>query len=135
MSGSPRSQPPSSDIHQIIAAPRAFGAAPIPELFANQLRLGVTLTDFTLVFGSTVPQPDASQAGAGFGIMSDNVALHLAPGMLKQLLLQSEMAVAAYEAVMGPIKVPSKLTAFLENHKEKLIKMLRHQMEGTSESS
>ena len=134
MSGIPRSPTPSSGATQMIAAPRLFGGTPIPELFANQLRLGVTITDFTLIFGSTLPQQGAASSGEVFGVVSDKVALHLAPGMLKQLLLQIEMAVAAYETVMGSIKIPDKLPASLARHKAQLIEMLGQQMEGTLES-
>jgi hypothetical protein len=67
-------------------------------------------------------------------MISDKLALHVAPGTLKQMLLHSQMALDAYEAVMGPIKIPDKLPAFLAKHKALLIEMLRKQIEGTMDA-
>jgi hypothetical protein len=115
-------------------AQRLFGGAAVPEVFANQVRMAVTLTDFTLVFGTAVPDQGGVKVGTGLAMISDKLALHVAPGTLKQMLLHSQMALDAYEAVMGPIKIPDKLPAFLAKHKALLIEMLRKQIEGTMDA-
>src|SRR5487761_1081463 len=77
------------------------GGPPIMDVFSNQLRMGVTLSDFTLIFGVTESGP------TGVGINREKVAIHLAPVMLKQLLFNIELAVNAYEEAVAPIPIPA----------------------------
>jgi hypothetical protein len=99
----------------------AFMAGPLaPEVFANQMRMGVTVTDFTLVFAAT---------GAA-GVPVDKVSVYLAPGMLKQLLLQVAMAVEVYEETVAPISVPRRMDEFIQRIRAELTTGLRSQMDG-----
>lgn len=106
-------------------AQRLFGSAPVPEVFANQMRMGVTITDFTLVFGAAV------DIGGGTPMAIDKSVVHVAPGMLKQMLQNITMAVEAYEEVMGEIRLPAPLAGHLANLRIQLTTMLRQQMEGS----
>ncbi len=105
-------------------AQRLFAAGTTPDIFANQLRMGVTVADFTIVFGV------AADGGAGPPIVLDKAIVHVAPVMLKQMLLNIAMAVEAYEEVMGEIKAPKPMVAQVALLKERLITILRQQMDG-----
>lgn len=116
-------QPPPSNMMPPGLAQRLFGGGPVPEVFANQLRMGVTVTDFTIVFGTAVDM-------GGTAVVADRAIVHVAPGMLKQILQNLIMAVNAYEEVMGEIRVPKPLEGQLANLKTQVISMLRQQMDG-----
>ena len=131
MSGSP-SQPGIPPGLSQAMAQRFLGAASTPEVFANQVRMAISVTDFTLVFGTSLTDGGRGIGSVGMGVAAslDKVILHVAPGMLKQLLLQIEMAIGAYESVMGDIKVPNSLPTHLATHKIMMANMLRQMMEG-----
>lgn len=106
------------------SAQRSLGGGAVPEVFANQMRMGVTVTDFTIVFGIAV------DGGSDTAMLADKVSIHVAPGMLKQILLNIESALSAYEEVMGEIRVPNSLVANVAGIKTHLAMMLRQQMDG-----
>ena len=107
--------------------PNIFPNAGVPDFFSNQLRLGVTLTDFTIVFGVSEETP------AGPNIR-DRVAIHLAPAMLKQLLAHLEMAISAYEGAVGTIPVPARLNEYTEILRKTLMENLRERLAGPSDA-
>ncbi|MDA8051133.1 MAG: DUF3467 domain-containing protein [Rhodospirillales bacterium] len=107
--------------------PNIFPNAGVPGMFSNQLRLGVTLTDFTIVFGVGEDTP------AGPNIR-DRVAIHLAPAMLKQLLAHLEMAISAYEEAIGTIPIPARLNEYTEILRKTLIENLRGRLAGPSDA-
>lgn len=116
-----------------MALAQRVNQSPPLDIFANQIRMAVTLTDFTLVFGAAgSEQVLGIGGGTGAAAVVDKAAVHVAPGMLKQIMLQIEMAIEAYESVMGPIKIPNRLTADVTKHRRALAAMLRQQMEQES---
>jgi hypothetical protein len=90
------------------------------EIYANQLRLGATISDFAVVFGLQGPA----------GGVRDRMIVHLAPTTLKQLALNVQMAVEAYEEAVGPISMPAGVKDQVAQFKRDLITGLREQMGG-----
>lgn len=90
------------------------------DVYANQLRIGTTVSDFTLVFGAS---------DEGFTV-SDQVSVRLAPGTLKMLFLNVKMALEAYEQAIGEIPVPSKLEQQISKNKITLADGLKRHMNG-----
>ena len=129
MSDSPQQSPLPIGMPPALAQ-RLFAPGNIPETFANQMRMGVTVTDFTLVFGTAI---DAGPNMAPVAL--DRSIIHVAPGMLKQIFQNIAMAVEAYEEVMGEIKLPHQLAANLANVKAHLVVMLRQQMDAPAPSA
>lgn len=111
-----------------VVPPGAFLNPGLPEVFANQLRIGATFSDFTLVFGTT---DSAGIPGQAATTVRDRIAVHVAPGMLKQLLLHIQMVVDAYETAIGSIPIPAGSAEALEAHRKALIANLRQHMTGT----
>ena len=105
-------------------APQMVLAPPPPDVFANQFRMGVTMTDFNIVFATTLVN------AAGHPLIMEKIAVNLAPGMIKQLLLQLKYAVAAYEEAIGEIKVPRHLEENLRKMQVDLKNQLATQMES-----
>ena len=66
------------------------------DIYANQVRLGVTLTDFTIIFG--IADDLGSQT-----INKDLAAIRLSPGTMKLLLVQMSAVLSAYETACGQI--------------------------------
>ena len=128
MSNVPESPTPQPIMPGALAQ-RLLGAGGIPEVFANQMRMSVTVTDFTIVFGVAVDN------GSGPATLADKVAIHVAPGMLKQVLLNIEAAIDAYEEVIGEIKIPKGVGLRLAGTKAQLASVLRQNMEGPGGSS
>ena len=104
----------------------------VPEVFSNQLRMNVTFTDFTIVFGAA--DTAVTQNGPSLPTIRDKVAVHLVPGMLKQLYLTVQWAVEAYETAVGPILLPSNLEDQMATQKQGLIANLRDIMSGVTPS-
>ena len=113
--------PPAQQQHPIF---NVVGGPPIMDVFSNQLRMGVTLSDFTLIFGVTESGP------TGIGINREKVAIHLAPVMLKQLLLNIEVAVTAYEEAVAPISIQANAREKLTEIKKALVSQLQAAMAG-----
>ena len=109
------------------AFPGATLASNAPAVFSNNLRLGVTLTDFTIVFCATEDTP----AGP---LIQDKVSVHLAPGMLKQLLANIQMAVSAYEEAIGIIPMPARLDEYLALMHLRLVGNLKDRAAGPSDA-
>lgn len=100
-------------------------ASPLPDVFANQFRIAVTMTDFNIVFATSLV------SATGHPLIVEKIAVNLAPGMIKQLLLQLKHAVAAYEEAIGEIKIPRHLEENLRNMQVNLKNQLAAQMEST----
>lgn len=81
-----------------LLSPLAFGQRPnVTDVYANQLRMGVTLSDFTIIFGV------AEDDGQGIAQMVDKATIRLAPMTFKALLLNMQGALDAYEKSVGNI--------------------------------
>ena len=92
------------------------------DTYANQLRLGATLNDVTIVFSVT------DDMGPGHFVNKDKVAVHLSPGTVKLLLSNLQAVVAAYEKALGPIPMPANLPARLLEVQEGFAKNLAEQL-------
>ena len=92
--------------------------------YVNQIRLGATISDFTIICGIS------EDNGQGQTVVKDKVVVRLAPGTAKLLLLNLQMAISAHEEVIGPINMPHKLAENLEMNKEKIILLYKEQMDG-----
>jgi len=103
---------------------RLMAGNQVPDIFANQLRMSATLTDFAITFGTA----EGGHPGPTF--VADKAIIHVAPGMLKQILFHIQIAVDAYEEAIGEIPIPKNLQKFLEKTKKALASQLKHQMEG-----
>ena len=100
-----------------------------PDIFANQLRMAVSFTDVTLVFGVSDTSGPSGE-GVSNPVVRDRVAVHMAPGMLKQLLMHVQMAVDAYESALGVIPVPAISAEAVESNRRGLTSSLREQLTG-----
>jgi hypothetical protein len=109
---------------QLLASLAASASANVVDLFANQFRVGVTLTDFTLVFGVGVESQIGGQA------VVDKASIHVAPGMLKQILASLQMAMSAYEEVLGEIPIPKRHGHFMDGIRKALVEGLQKSMAG-----
>lgn len=103
MSGSPPPIP--------LLPPFALGRRPnVTDVYANQLRMGVTLSDFTLIFSVT------EDYGQGVAEVVDKAAVRLAPMTFKALLLNMKGALDAYEKSVGNIIIsPVAVTEATKN--------------------
>lgn len=95
--------------------------AEVYDSYANQIRMGVTLSDFTLIFGVIV---DRGKAGS---VNCDKCIVRLAPTTFKQLHLQMSAALAAYEQSIGEIPTPKNLVGMGEKIQTVLSKNLKEQ--------
>lgn len=93
------------------------------DIYANQIRIGTTLADFTLVFGST------EDAGLGQVINRDRAIVRLAPGTAKSLLLHLTMILQSYEEAIGPLPMPAQMVAELADIKQKITAGYAEQMQ------
>lgn len=124
MSGTPP-RPPVPPTQMIM--PGFVGGPSTPDVFSNQLRMGVTLTDFTIIFGANEETPMGN-------VTRDRVAVHLAPGTLKQLLSHLEMAVSAYEEALGPIPAPKRLSEYMAALRANVVRSLQDRINGPSDA-
>jgi hypothetical protein len=97
---------------------------PVFDVYVNQVRLGATLSDFTIICGAT------EDAGFGNIVNQDKVTIRLAPGTAKMLYLNLITAISAYEESVAPIPVPHNLAKTLEDIKERISSNYRQQMES-----
>jgi hypothetical protein len=95
------------------------------DIYANQARIGATLSDFTIVFGLT------EDAGNGQISNRDRVAIRLAPGTAKLLHLHLEAVIGAYEQAVGTISVPDRLVSELRTMKDGMAAGYTEQMKGS----
>jgi len=93
-----------------------------PEFYANQLRIGMTQLDFTLVFGTT------EDGGPGNINSRDRATLRLSPSMAKFVLLNLQNAVEAYENAVGKIPFSPEFEAMINQNMERLTKALKEQI-------
>ena len=112
-----------------LVRPAGAPAQEVPDIFANQMRMGVTLTDFTLIFSVI------AESGPTGAVNKDRAIIHLAPGMLKQLLLNTQMAVKAYEDAIAEIPIPKQIQQQLDQIGASLRDSLRAQMDGPVEAT
>jgi hypothetical protein len=104
---------------QIITLP---SGSSLQSVYANQLRVSVTVSDITIIFGAL------EDRGANQLINEDKASVHLSPITAKLLLQNLSMIIHAYEQVIGNIPVPPKIIAIAESQTENLIKNLTDQM-------
>lgn len=127
MSGSSQ-RPPTPPFNPALLASLLQGAN-VPEVFANQMRTAVTLTDFSLAFGvAESPGPALS------AVTRDRVVVHLAPAMVKQLFLHLKMAVEAYEEAVAIIPIPSRIEVYLDAVKTDLVSKLKDKLSGPTDA-
>ncbi|MBV0888152.1 hypothetical protein KTQ54_06320 [Komagataeibacter oboediens] len=73
------------------------------DVYANQIRMGVTLSDFSLVFGAIA---DRGKQGSH---NVDKCIVRLAPITFKQLYIQMSATLEAYEQSVGKIPTSKKI--------------------------
>lgn len=94
------------------------------DTFANTLRVGNSVNDFTLVFGTI------DDYGPGNLQHSDRVSVHLSPQMLKIVAQQLSANVEAYELAFGTIKLPKAVESSFDSIREQLTRMFAQQASG-----
>lgn len=94
----------------------------VADVYANQIRLGATLADFTIIFGLTY------DIGGGDVVNRDRVVVRLSPQTLKTLSLQIDAALGAYEAAVGQVPVPERVLTQLAATKEAMVAAYEDQM-------
>lgn len=99
------------------------------DVYANQIRLGMTYFDFTAIFGTT------EDYGPGNMGTQDQVSVRMAPGTLKQLCFALQSAIAAYEEAVGPIPFPDALREDAETNRERLSRMMKDIVSGQGQTS
>jgi hypothetical protein len=97
--------------------------SPPLDVYANQIRLGATLQDFTIILGTT------EDLGIGQIGTKDRVVVRLAPATAKLLQLHLAAAVEAYEEAIGPIAMSESLGTQLATVKEKIVAAYKQQMQ------
>lgn len=90
-----------------------------PEVYANQLRMGITLSDFTLVFSTSNERTNA---------IEDKATVRLAPLTAKLLLQNLQMVLSVYEEKFGAINIPPKMMAQMEEQRKGLRDHLSEQL-------
>jgi len=88
------------------------------DIYSNQLRLGVSLSDVSIVFGIVEDRQSSLTTSA------DKAVVRLAPVTAKQLYLQLRVAIDSYERVLGDIRVPKVIAQQSENIEKKLTEHL-----------
>jgi hypothetical protein len=100
-----------------------------PEIYSNTLRMGATLSDFVIVFGGIKDSPTGQ-----FGFQ-DLVAVRLAPRTAKTLLMNLQAAIAAYEDVLGEIKMPTSFDSDREKIRKNVAESYVQQINASSNVS
>jgi len=93
------------------------------DVYSNQIRLGATLYDITVIFGAT------EDAASGQVIARDKVTVRLAPGAAKLLALHLAMVLEAYEECVAKVPMPARLSAELSKVKDVITGKYREQMQ------
>jgi hypothetical protein len=91
-------------------------------IYANQLRMSVTVSDITITFGAS------EDRGVGNLINEDKTSVHLSPVTAKILLINLEKIINVYQNVVGNIPIPQKVVTQIDSQIENLSKMLAEQM-------
>ena len=107
---------------QVVQVPFTSVAPPL-DVYINQIRMGATLMDFTIILGAT------EDSGSGQVTNRDRVAVRVAPATAKILLLHLEMLVSAYEESVGPVSVSQRLDAELAATKQNIVRAFIEQMQ------
>lgn len=94
------------------------------DIYANQLRLGSTLHDFTIIFGAT------DDRGVGQITSRDLATVRLAPALAKILEMHLRTAIDAYESVVGEIPISPRAKDDLEKVHETLVKAYSSHMKS-----
>lgn len=84
------------------------------DTYANQLRMGATLSDFTLIFSVT------EERGLGQTVVREKVAVHMPPTVAKMLLVQMQAAIESYEKAVASIPVPHDFQAHVDTIRTQL---------------
>jgi hypothetical protein len=82
-------------------------------LYANQIRLGTSINDFTLLFGVT-------EDHGGQQVLVDKAAISMSPISFKALVAHVNMVLSAYEETIGPIFEATFSKDSIEKHKDLL---------------
>ena len=93
-----------------------------PKFYANQARVGLTLSDFTLIFGVS------DDLGIGAVAAKDLVGVHLAPGTFKALLMHLNMMLEVYEEKIGTINISPGVSREVESQRSRMAEALEMQM-------
>ncbi len=83
---------------QALSKPKEAGPL---EIYANNVRMGATLSDFVVVLGAI------RDRGNNPAVVKDLVAARMAPRTTKILLMNLQAALSAYEDVFGEIRMPT----------------------------
>ena len=92
------------------------------EIYANNVRMGATLSDFVIVLGAI------RDRGANAPVVQDLVAARLSPMTTKVLLMNLQAAMLAYEEVLGEIRLPNSVTQDMETVRTTLVNAFAAQM-------
>lgn len=99
------------------------------DVYSNQVRLGVTISDITIVFGLM------EDAGPNQIVNKDKVAVHLAPTSAKSLMMHLKAAVEAYEKGAGEIPIPYSVLGSVASIIQLVPAMLRDQISAPESKS
>jgi Protein of unknown function (DUF3467) len=105
-----------------IGGPIIRSITPSLSVYSNQLRVGVTPGDVTIVF-STMEDHGSNQL-----LPEDKVSIHLSPMTAKLLLKNLEMIMNTYESVIGNIPTPPKAISQMETQATVLRENLTNNM-------
>lgn len=93
------------------------------DVYINQIRMGATLMDLTIILGAT------EDSGTGQVTNRDRVIVRVSPATAKILLSHLQMIVSAYEEAVGPITVSQRLEVELMTIKQNIVGAFTEQMQ------
>ena len=99
-----------------------YVVAPL-EVYANQVRMGATLQDFTVILGVI------EEIGMNQVINRDRLVVRLSPATAKIMQANLTTIISAYEESVGPIAISGRLQPELDNIKARLVTAFREQMQ------
>jgi len=105
------------------ATPRVIRDQAFLDIYANQLRIGASFADLTLIFGVI------DDRGPGDLVVLDKAAVRLSPTAAKILYLHLGKVIETYEKAVKPIPVPAGLNEQLALIPDRLTKILSGEME------
>ena len=88
------------------------------DVYANQFRVGMTPSDFTLIFGAT------EDYGPSVGI-KDRVAIRVAPSTLKLMVLTLQNTLTVYEELIGAIPITQESQELIAANRAQLAQSMR----------
>ena len=97
------------------------------DIYANQIRLGVSLSDLTIIFGAT------DDLGPNQLVSKDKAAIRLSVTNAKILMLNLQTMVEAYENGIGKIRLPRGSIEAMGAISMQIRNMLHEQVEPLSD--